>query len=267
MKTDLEAYMDGLKEQGIEFLRGGDNTNIEIIVGNKVRVFNADGSDQNTESSASMAEMPRYQCHKKVWALKIAKIQQGDDRDTFLTMHFVEKFSPITMDLDWFMKHNPEEGGYYVVYQDGYKSFSPAEAFEGGYTLISNLIRNKVTAKPIEWEHDSKNSWSDPVYGVHIYFDPDDKPGEQYVAAWGEGDSSSFGNLEEAKEWCQLTLNTWVAKVAELPTAVTFEEVARPVIEWMNENCNPHQIIQIDLTSAQLFEGVNALHTEDYLRG
>lgn len=80
MKTDLEAYMDGLKEQGIEFLRGGDNTNIEIIVGNKVRVFNADGSDQNTESSAAMAEMPRYQCHKKVWALKIAKIEQGDDR-------------------------------------------------------------------------------------------------------------------------------------------------------------------------------------------
>lgn len=26
--------------------------------------------------------------------------------------------------------------GYYVVYDGGYKSFSPAEAFEGGYTKI-----------------------------------------------------------------------------------------------------------------------------------
>ncbi|MCK9988658.1 MAG: hypothetical protein AzoDbin1_05130 [Azoarcus sp.] len=27
-------------------------------------------------------------------------------------------------------------GGYYVVYEDGYKSFSPAIAFESGYTRI-----------------------------------------------------------------------------------------------------------------------------------
>jgi len=27
-------------------------------------------------------------------------------------------------------------GDYYVVYEDGYKSISPAKAFEEGYTLI-----------------------------------------------------------------------------------------------------------------------------------
>ena len=27
-------------------------------------------------------------------------------------------------------------GGYYVVYEDGYKSFSPAEAFESGYKRV-----------------------------------------------------------------------------------------------------------------------------------
>ena len=37
---------------------------------------------------------------------------------------------------EWLDKHNPEVGGYYVVYEDGYKSFSPAKAFEEGYTLI-----------------------------------------------------------------------------------------------------------------------------------
>jgi hypothetical protein len=33
-------------------------------------------------------------------------------------------------------KHKPEVGGYYVVYKDGYRSFSPAEAFETGYEKI-----------------------------------------------------------------------------------------------------------------------------------
>jgi hypothetical protein len=33
-------------------------------------------------------------------------------------------------------KHKPEVGGYYVVYKEGYKSFSPAGAFEEGYALI-----------------------------------------------------------------------------------------------------------------------------------
>lgn len=33
-------------------------------------------------------------------------------------------------------KHNPRPGGYYVRYLDGYESFSPAGAFEAGYSLI-----------------------------------------------------------------------------------------------------------------------------------
>ena len=33
-------------------------------------------------------------------------------------------------------KHKPHAGGYYVVYDDGYKSFSPAKAFEEGYRLL-----------------------------------------------------------------------------------------------------------------------------------
>ena len=46
-----------------------------------------------------------------------------------------EPFAPITVAADWFNKHAPQVGGYYVVYDDGYKSFSPAKAFEEGYTL------------------------------------------------------------------------------------------------------------------------------------
>ena len=35
------------------------------------------------------------------------------------------------------LKHQPTVGGYYVVYKDGYKSFSPADAFESGYTRVT----------------------------------------------------------------------------------------------------------------------------------
>jgi hypothetical protein len=31
-------------------------------------------------------------------------------------------------------KHKPQVGGYFVQYRDGYKSFSPAAAFEEGYS-------------------------------------------------------------------------------------------------------------------------------------
>jgi hypothetical protein len=45
-------------------------------------------------------------------------------------------YVPFRVDAEYVRKHNPQAGGYYVVYQDGYKSFSPADAFEGGYTRI-----------------------------------------------------------------------------------------------------------------------------------
>lgn len=41
-------------------------------------------------------------------------------------------------------KHKPTVGGYYVRYADGYESYSPAEAFEGGYTRIASDWRSRV---------------------------------------------------------------------------------------------------------------------------
>jgi hypothetical protein len=40
------------------------------------------------------------------------------------------------VDQAYMDKHKPEVGGYFVQYDDGYKSFSPAKAFEEGYTRI-----------------------------------------------------------------------------------------------------------------------------------
>ena len=44
----------------------------------------------------------------------------------------------IEMDVNFFTKHNPETGGYLVMYDDGYMSYSPAEPFEKGYSLLDS---------------------------------------------------------------------------------------------------------------------------------
>lgn len=91
------------------------------------------------------AEMPKYKSHKEVWALKIRKIhldhedarQEGRETDGSATITPEEKgYAPFKVDRDYLAKHKPTVGGYYVVYADGYKSFSPAKAFEDGYARI-----------------------------------------------------------------------------------------------------------------------------------
>lgn len=80
-------------------------------------------------------EMPRYVCHKQVWALKIASVQEGTRNDAVLLTFHDDGYAPVHVDFDWYYRHKPEAGGYYVVYKDGYKSYSPAKAFEDGYAL------------------------------------------------------------------------------------------------------------------------------------
>lgn len=46
----------------------------------------------------------------------------------------------------------------------------------------------------------------------------------------------------------------------------SFEEVCRPVIEWINNNANPHSIIQIDATSAVLYSGEKSITTEEFIK-
>lgn len=75
--------------------------------------------------------MRRYQCHKRVSAAKITNIIRYANRDV---LEFEN--GGATVSTMWSNKHQPKIGGYYVQYDDGYDSYSPAEAFESGYTLI-----------------------------------------------------------------------------------------------------------------------------------
>jgi hypothetical protein len=91
-------------------------------------------------------EMPRYKCHKTVWALKIAAIKEhgahsesgsGAVNDGGATIVPADtRYAPFEVDQEFMRKHQPKSGGYYVRYEDGYESYSPAEAFESGYTRI-----------------------------------------------------------------------------------------------------------------------------------
>jgi len=82
-------------------------------------------------------EMPRYRCHKEVWALKISNLMPGVPDDGTLLLESSDRgYAPFILDAEFVTKHKPVVGGYYVVYKDGYKSFSPAIAFEEGYTRI-----------------------------------------------------------------------------------------------------------------------------------
>ena len=95
----------------------------------------------NTQASA---ELPRYQCHKQVWALKIKEVRQSPsepatEAGTWEIVPEDERYAPITVSHEFYTKHRPIAGGYYVIYEDGYKSFSPAAAFEGGYTNVDDI--------------------------------------------------------------------------------------------------------------------------------
>lgn len=99
-------------------------------------------------------EMPRYQSHKKVWGLKIKEISPINElnQTCFMTPE-EEGYAPIELSFDYLSRHSPKAGGYYVVYEGGYKSFSPADAFEAGNTLIVTpvtLVTDKDVQETIE---------------------------------------------------------------------------------------------------------------------
>jgi hypothetical protein len=87
------------------------------------------------DQQAASAEMPRYKCHKEVWALKIKEIKLAITGG-YTVVPEESGYVPFWVSNEWVHKHNPQIGGYYVAYKDGYKSFSPAQAFEEGYTRV-----------------------------------------------------------------------------------------------------------------------------------
>ena len=97
------------------------------------------------QASVENSELPRYKCHKEVWALKIGDLREvpcsNEDGDSgAYAIHLVPhntRFAPFALTREYIAKHKPQVGGYWIQYEDGYTSYSPAAAFESGYTLIA----------------------------------------------------------------------------------------------------------------------------------
>ena len=82
--------------------------------------------------------MQRYRSHKIVEAGKILS-EDKDYSDGAVDLELND--GAFLVDREWYDKHSDGRakslvGGYFVRYEDGYVSWSPAEAFENGYTLI-----------------------------------------------------------------------------------------------------------------------------------
>lgn len=100
--------------------------------------------------------LPRYECHKIVHALKIGTVWLDGLGDRVLIRPANDRYTPFEVSYDYWLRHKPKNGGYFVVYEDGYESFSPAEAFESGYTRIPLTDRDDPFPKVYDV---SKQDW------------------------------------------------------------------------------------------------------------
>lgn len=84
----------------------------------------------------SAVELPRYKCHKEVRAFQIRCIRFVPESDGGNAI--LDGASPMQVQVtaEYMKKHRPQIGGYYVLYQDGYQSFSPGDVFEDGYARV-----------------------------------------------------------------------------------------------------------------------------------
>jgi hypothetical protein len=91
--------------------------------------------------------LPEYRSHKIVNALKIVAIDEqrpqvsdGQSAQAWhpATLRFEGDFEPAQVDAEWMRSRRPQVGGYWVLYKDGYTSWSPAKQFDEGYIPSSD---------------------------------------------------------------------------------------------------------------------------------
>jgi len=99
----------------------------------------------------NVAGWPKYKCHKVVQAVKIGNMQKERRPGGAIYVIPADEGVPqFSISQEFFDKHNPEIGGYIVVYADGYESYSPAEVFEAGYTRLPDADKPNVPDEPVK---------------------------------------------------------------------------------------------------------------------
>lgn len=93
-----------------------------------------------SDEAATAIQLPEYVCHKRVRAAKIVDSKQVDSDGGFVLT--LELPNGVTRLTHYYRPPGRQAnatsftGGYLVVYEDGYESWSPAKAFEEGYTRL-----------------------------------------------------------------------------------------------------------------------------------
>lgn len=81
--------------------------------------------------TGELIEMPLYRSHKIIAALEIADFKANS------VIEFKDdRFAPAGISLEMLARYRPVKGDFYVVYEDGYRSFSPRKAFLDGYSKL-----------------------------------------------------------------------------------------------------------------------------------
>lgn len=138
--------------------------------------------------------MQKYKCHKVVTASKIHAIN-----GTVLNLDPGQ----LEQSAEWFAKHNPQVGGYYVVYEDGYASYSPAKAFEDGYSpLVESCDESPRTDKL--------------TFGEAL----------EYL---------KLGKRTARKGWDGKGMFLWLLPAGEVPKSAIFDPALRAVIDQHTE--------------------------------
>lgn len=107
---------------------------------NEVRLLKKDKSGKIAEKNeveikgnivvAPQFVLQKYQCVKQVHAIKVDQVKSN---------LLCTAKGNIVVSKEYLEKHKPKAGGYYVMYKDGYESYSPKNAFEEGYVINKNI--------------------------------------------------------------------------------------------------------------------------------
>lgn len=97
-------------------------------------------------ASAKRRPLTKWICHKVVEAEKIKRRVMPEKPGDPWVLIFENPYAPPLEVSDKYIgKHNPQPGMYYVRYQDGYESCSPASEFENGYINTTGLSMDAIT--------------------------------------------------------------------------------------------------------------------------
>lgn len=88
--------------------------------------------NSNEVESESCMPLPQWKSHKEVYADKIIAIEPVDSG--YIWRLACGAYVPTGITAELTKRSSPKVGDYFVEYDDRYKSWSPAKAFEDGYT-------------------------------------------------------------------------------------------------------------------------------------